>query len=349
MNAKPEFRNYRLVGNADTKRFELADWYTTPIARKRMKQLMKRSDGPALRNYGLLLALLVSFALLGLATWGSWWAIPVFAIYGVLYASAAESRFHEALHGTPFKTRWLNEVFLQIFGFMALKNPYVWRWSHTRHHTDTIVVGRDPEIAFPRPPDLISMVANLLHLRNGYGELKRAVFHSLGALSADEKDYIPAQERAKVFLVARIHLAILAGAIIWSLSVSSIMPLMFVGLPTFYGSFVHHILAAMQHAGLAEDHPDHRVNSRTVYLNPVLRFIYANMNYHVEHHMFPMVPFHALPALHEEMKHDCPPAYDGVLPAYREMLPALLRQLKDPAYFVERQLPPGAGQWPGAT
>ena len=41
---------------------------------------------------------------------------------------------------------------------------------------------------------------------------------------------------------------------------------------------------------------------RTVYMNPVLRFLYWNMNYHIEHHMFPMVPYHALPKLHEEMK-----------------------------------------------
>ena len=59
-----------------------------------------------------------------------------------------------------------------------------------------------------------------------------------------------------------------------------------------------------QHAGLAEDVLDHRLNSRTVYMNPVFRFLYWNMNYHVEHHMFPMVPYHALPALHAEMKAD---------------------------------------------
>ena len=44
-----------------------------------------------------------------------------------------------------------------------------------------------------------------------------------------------------------------------------------------------------QHLGLAEDVLDHRLNSRTVYMNPFFRFVYWNMNYHVEHHMFPMV------------------------------------------------------------
>ena len=60
--------------------------------------------------------------------------------------------------------------------------------------------------------------------------------------------------------------------------------------------------------------------------------------------MFPMVPYHALPALHEEVKADCPPPYQGFLAVYREMIPALARQLRDPSYFLQRQLPPNAGR-----
>ena len=81
---------------------------------------------------------------------------------------------------------------------------------------------------------------------------------------------------------------------------------MYVGiLPSIYGGWLYLVFGLTQHAGLAEDVLDHRLNSRTVYMNPVLRFLYWNMNYHVEHHMFPMVPYHALPKLHEEMKPYC--------------------------------------------
>jgi len=66
------------------------------------------------------------------------------------------------------------------------------------------------------------------------------------------------------------------------------------------------------------------------------------MNYHVEHHIFPTVPYHALPRLHEAIKADCPPPYPSSIAAYREILPALWRQLKDPTYFVRRELPPNA-------
>jgi hypothetical protein len=59
------------------------------------------------------------------------------------------------------------------------------------------------------------------------------------------------------------------------------------------------------------------------------------MNYHLEHHMFPMVPYHNLARLHEAMKADCPKPYNGFLAAWREIIPVLFRQLKDPAYCIQ--------------
>ena len=98
----------------------------------------------------------------------------------------------------------------------------------------------------------------------------------------------------------------------------------------------------MQHGGLADNVLDHRMNSRTVYINPISRFIYWNMNYHIEHHMFPMVPYHALPRLHELIKGDLPSPTPSMWAAYREIMPAWLRQLKGEDYFLLRELPPTA-------
>jgi fatty acid desaturase len=98
----------------------------------------------------------------------------------------------------------------------------------------------------------------------------------------------------------------------------------------------------LQHGGLAEDVLDHRLNSRTVLMNPVSRWIYWNMNYHVEHHMFPMVPYHALPRLHALIRHDLPPANPSIPQAYGEMIRALIRQRREPGHFIRKTLPPGA-------
>jgi fatty acid desaturase len=113
-------------------------------------------------------------------------------------------------------------------------------------------------------------------------------------------------------------------------------------LPTMYGAWMQVYFGITQHAGLAENVLDHRLNSRTVYMNRVFRFVYWNMNYHVEHHMFPMVPYHALPKLHRIMLADTPRPYSSTLEAYREIIPALWRQRKDPSHTVVRQLPPTA-------
>jgi Na+-transporting NADH:ubiquinone oxidoreductase subunit F len=110
-------------------------------------------------------------------------------------------------------------------------------------------------------------------------------------------------------------------------------------LPTLYGSWLMPIYYYTQHAGLAENVLDHRLNCRTVYLNPINRYLYWNMNYHLEHHMFPLVPYHQLPRLHALVKSDTPEPYDGLWAAWREIVPAVLRQVKDPAYYVTRRLP----------
>jgi len=83
-------------------------------------------------------------------------------------------------------------------------------------------------------------------------------------------------------------------------------------------------------------------------MNPAFRFLYFNMNYHIEHHMFPMVPFHALPDLHKRVEEVLPHTYSGLIEAFREIVPALIRQSKDADYFVLRELPQAASARSGA-
>lgn len=132
-------------------------WFRSAVPRKRMKELMRRSDYPAVRDTLIWIGAILTFGGLGSAlwiVWHSWWAIPFFLAYGVLYGSTSDSRWHESGHGTAFKTRWIAEALYEVSSFMIMRDPTTWRWSHTRHHTDTLVVGRDPEIAVMRPASL---------------------------------------------------------------------------------------------------------------------------------------------------------------------------------------------------
>lgn len=342
--------DYSLVGEnaslAVQKGLAEAKWYTSPVPKEKMRELLARRDGPAIRDTLLWFALLFIFGGAGYMLWGSWWAIVPFAIYGVLYASVSDSRWHESSHGTAFKTDWMNNALYELASFMVLRESVHWRWSHTRHHSDTIIVGRDPEIVVQRPANLFSIfVLNVFDINALKMYVSNVALHVTGKLTPEENTYIPVSEHTKLFIRARIYVLIYAGLIAFSIYTGSILPLMFIGLPNIYGTWLMLVYGYTQHAGLAENVLDHRLNCRTVYMNWLNRYLYWNMGYHVEHHMFPLVPYHALPKLHELVREDMPTPYNGLLEAYREIIPTLVRQSEDPTYYVKRQLPtPGIEQ-----
>ncbi|HSH09436.1 MAG TPA: NADH:ubiquinone reductase (Na(+)-transporting) subunit F, partial [Oceanipulchritudo sp.] len=189
------------------------------------------------------------------------------------------------------------------------------------------------------PPDIRTLILAIFNIPVYMKYFPRLFMHAGGRMADDEKTFIPEFAFPKIYRNARIYLAIYAASVGMALYTHSILPLLFVGLANIFGSWIMVLYGLTQHAGLAENVLDHRLNCRTVYMNPIHRYLYWNMNYHVEHHMFPLVPYHALPRLHEAVKDDCPEPYPNLIVAYREIIPAILRQVKDPAWHVKRKLP----------
>ena len=343
-DAAPAKRDYSLTGRNAAHALELglasAEWYKCDVPRATLKELVKRSDGPAIRDTIIWVLSFIVLGGLAIYLYPSWWSVPVFLAYGVMYGSSTNSRWHECGHGTAFRTQWMNDAVYNLACFMIMREPVVWRWSHSRHHTDTVIVGRDPEIAIMRPTVILKIIGAFFAIPQTWAAIKKLLLHVSGRLDPEEVTFIPAMELPKIFLTARVWLAIHLAVIALALYLGSWLPVLLVGpLPTMYGAWVHVMTGLTQHGGLAEDVLDHRLNSRTVHMNPLLRFIYWNMNYHVEHHMFPMVPYHALPRLHEAIKADLPPPSPSVLAAYAEIIPALLRQRTEPTYSLPRVLP----------
>ncbi|RAP78440.1 fatty acid desaturase family protein [Paenibacillus montanisoli] len=334
-------RDYSLLGTegklAEEKGLVSADWYTCPVPSKRLKELMKRKDGPALLHTFIWFVLLAGSGIVAYYAWGTWWAIPAFFLYGILYVTPSDSGWHESGHGTLFKTSWLNTVMFRLLSFMTFKNATVGRWSHVRHHSDTIVVGRDPETPV-RPPVYYVLLMEFLRLNGAPKEMMKIFLHCFGRLDKQEREFVPVSQYRKVIWEARITMTLLLGVIVWSILIKSMLPVMFIVLPMFYGTALSYLITMAQHLGLSEDVLDHRLNTRTYYMNPIFRFLYWNMNYHIEHHMFPLVPFHALPALHKEMKDDCPAPYPSLWAALREIYSLLAILRKTPSYCIVRPL-----------
>jgi Na+-transporting NADH:ubiquinone oxidoreductase subunit F len=341
-------RDYSLTGEesrrAADKGLVEAEWYRPALDADRLHELMARTNARAARDTTLWLALLAAAGIWAWFSLGSWWAVPAFVAYGTLYGSSADPRWHEMGHGTAFRTGWLNDIVYYLASFMLLRGPTLWRWSHVRHHTDTIVVGRDPEIIFPRPVSRWTVISTFLGLRVVPPMVWQTVKHTTGRLDDDTRDFVPEDEQWKVVWEARAFIAILVGVVVWCLTAGSIVPALYIGLPSLYGVWLLVFFGLTQHAGLQEDVLDHRLNTRTVHMNPIFRFLYSNMNYHVEHHIFPTVPYHSLPALHEEVKDQLAPALPSSLAAYREIFTALRRQAEDVSYELEdRGIPAGNG------
>ncbi len=339
----PDILDYSLTGENSKRAIELglaeADWYQSPVPRDTMRQLLTRKNGPAIRDTLLLISILGSTAVATILLWGTWWAVVPYLIYAVFYGTSSDSRWHECGHGTAFRTDWMNNVVYEVASFMVMRESVIWRWSHTRHHSDTIIVGRDPEIQLPRPPDIKGLVLSLVNFAGYRTYYLGLVRHALGKVTDAERTFIPETEFIKIYRNARLCLAIYFLIIVSAIVLQSWIPIFLFILPQFFGTWLMIVHNTTQHAGLAENVLDHRLNCRTVYMNPISRFIYWNMNYHIEHHMFPLVPYHALPKLHELVKDDCPPVYPSIYSAWREILPTLLKQVKNPTYHVKRKLP----------
>jgi fatty acid desaturase len=321
---------------------EIREWYTCGLDKKELKGFLKRDDHHAALYFGLWILLLAAAGYLAWVLYPSAWAIPAFFLYGVVYCGC-NPRWHEASHGTAFKTAWLNDVFYFLCGAMEFRDAVDFRWSHARHHSYTIMRGVDPEIPVSRPPKLLYVLLDVFYLHMGLLALRNLMLHALGIVPKEIRAYVPDGELRRMGWAARAVLAMYAAAIVAAVLTRSWLPVLFFVLPRFYGAPFLFLFIYLQHAGMAENVWDHRLCTRSMRLSRVWSFLFMNMESHAEHHIYPMVPFHALPRLRERLKEHMPEPYRGLWGGAREMVPALIRMRKDPSYFVRRTVPKTAG------
>lgn len=295
------------------------------LDKKTLKALSRRSDRPGL----LYLALWGGgLCLSGSAVWlslGSLWLWPAMLLHGTLMTLPAYAMSHEAAHGTAFRSRWLNETVFWLTSLLYMEEPLHRRYTHTNHHTFTWHVGKDSQMPFDTPMDLkgwASEVSGLALLR----------FHLLafwtlasGRYSAMLKLVTPAGELPKMRRNASIFLAIYA-ALLAPLAFGFLWPLWFLILPRLLGAPAMLLFTLIQHVELKENAQSVLESTRSFRTGWLGRFLYMNMNNHVEHHLYPQVPFHALPKLAKALADQVPTPDPGVLRTNWEVFLVVLRR-----------------------
>ena len=224
-----------------------------------------------------------------------------------------------------------------------------WKWSHFHHHSYTIFTSTeeyDYENNTPRPTEPIRFLISFLPFGSLLNIQKIRHFthfeiikHALGIVTPVVVKTVPKKEIKRVVSSSRFYVLFWILIIFLSIYINSWLPIVMLLLPPFYGNTLLILMALTQHAGLADNLKDHRKSTRTVILNPIFSFLYSQMEYHIEHHIFPKVPCHNLKKLHKIIKNQMPQPSNGLYGAYKIIIPTIFKQSKDKNFFIDINLP----------
>ena len=198
---------------------------------------------------------------------------------------------HEAVHGVLSSNRALNRALGIACALPVLQNYSAYKVLHLRHHKHLGHEG-DPDHYdnYSRWTWLV-FTMHWVRLLIGY-PIYLVMIPILGFRQGNrnERRWIAFE----VVLLMIVVAAILASAVSWSTLIHLwLIPMLIIN------TFVN-IRGMSQHTFLEQ--PDDPVRgTRSILTNRVTEFFMCNENYHLEHHLFPRVPWYNLKPLHREL------------------------------------------------
>ncbi len=286
------------------------------IDRAALKALSRRSDGRGLAQLGGHLAALGATGAAVAGTQGTLWLAPALLVHGVVLIFLF-APLHECIHRTAFESRALNDAVAWLCGAVMLLPPVYFRAFHFAHHRHTQDLERDPDLALPRPDDLgryLLRVTGLPYWRERIATLLR---HALTGRVA--QPFVTARLAPAVVREARLLLLSYAGIAAASIAFQSWAALIYWVVPALLGQPALRLYLLAEHTGYPLV-PDMLRNSRTTRSNWLVRRLAWNMPYHAEHHAYPALPFHALPAAHGLLAPRIETQAPGYWAAHRDIL-----------------------------
>jgi fatty acid desaturase len=224
------------------------------------------------------------------------WAVRLPALLfngaGLAFAFCA---MHEAGHRTAFASRAVNDTVAWWAGVLSFYNADFYRRYHQWHHRYTHRPGLDPELEDDPPTTRGAYLLKLSGLPWWTGKLRGHLRGLAGSFA--QAPYVPADAAAAVTRSIRRQFAVYAGMLLLSLPGGNGFLLWHWLLPLALGQPLLRFVLLAEHGG-CDSGADGLGNTRTTATLPPLRWLMWNMPFHVEHHLFASIPFHALPAAH---------------------------------------------------
>jgi fatty acid desaturase len=202
---------------------------------------------------------------------------------------------HETVHRTAFETQWLNDAVARACS-LAIVLPADWfRYFHFAHHRFTQDPENDPELAFPKPETWRQYVVHVSGIPLWWGHFKTLYANAMGRC---QDSYVPPKGLPKVRTEARTMIAFYAVVLVLAVWFRA-TTLIYVWLvPALLGQPFLRLYLLAEH-GRCPLVANMLENTRTTLTNWFVRKLAWNMPFHTEHHAYPGVPFHQLPAFHD--------------------------------------------------
>lgn len=203
---------------------------------------------------------------------------------------------HEFYHGRVFSNFTINRLLYRLASYLTWNNPEFFRLSHNYHHRNTFAT--DDGEAFStqdwRPLAIFFYIGVDIPLV--FRRLFYAIINSAGFTISQKKiNRIGVRFQVESILMLTFHF--FTHLAIYNIFLNFDFNIIWFLLP-FTGQFLNRLLAQSQHIGLASLKKEGALkHSRTLLLPRLLEFLYAGMNFHVEHHLMPAIPYYKLPKL----------------------------------------------------
>lgn len=234
--------------------------------------------------------------------------IPALVIYGFSFASMF-APMHECVHRSAFASNRLNDIVAWFAGLLSFYNSTFYRRYHKWHHRYTQIPGKDPELSDPKPTNLREYILELSGITWWLGKIKTYIRLSQGNL--ENCPFIPETAQAEVINSVRWQMGVYGLAVAISVGFQQPWFILYWLLPLAVGQPILRFILLAEHTGCTND-DNPLTNTRTTLTLAPLRFMMWNMPFHAEHHLYQSIPFHALPAAHQDLK----PYFDHIDPGY---------------------------------
>jgi fatty acid desaturase len=334
-------------------------WYRSPIEKDTLAQLMQRSNlRGSLQTFAhlgffLVTAALAYFIFASITTANWYWTTPLLIlalfVHGTMGPFMGLIAIHELQHRTVFRSRAVNEFFEKVYAFISWSDYLWYQKSHVMHHQATCQSAHDGEVVLPIRFSLSrwNVWLGLLawNPRATWGRLRQVWRHANGRIDGAWYNHVLPESDVRLRKRHRnwARTLIAGHAVLALLFIATGYGFLIVVFTfgTFYCGWLGFLCGLPQHYGLNPDVTDFRANTRTFTCSWLPAFYYWNMQYHLEHHMYPAVPFYNLPKLRKAIEHDLPPAPHGLVATWREMLAIRKSMIADPGYRYVPAIPNG--------